>query len=94
MFPGSYPAAMRRMLARNGAETIDDYLTTIAKVPLNIGTARDLMEIPMSFVNDLKRFAITRLKERRHRHTVLFLDSLPDDIKKDIGWEGPNRRYQ
>ena len=47
----------------------------------------------MSFMNDLKRFAIARLKERRHRQTVMFLDSLPHDLKKDIGWTGPNRRY-
>ena len=48
----------------------------------------------MSFMNDLKRFAIARLKERRHRQTLMFLDSLPPSIKKDIGWKGPNRRYQ
>ena len=47
----------------------------------------------MSFMNDLKKLAITRLKERRHRQTVMFLDSLPNDLKKDIGWTGPNRRY-
>ena len=48
----------------------------------------------MSFVNDVKKFAIARLKERRHRKTVMFLDSLPPDLKKDIGWTGPNRRYE
>jgi hypothetical protein len=47
----------------------------------------------MSFMNDMKKFAITRLKERRHRQTVTFLDSLPQNLKKDIGWTGPNRRY-
>lgn len=48
----------------------------------------------MSFVTDVKRFAIARLKERRHRQTIMLLDSLPADIKKDIGWVGPNRRYE
>jgi hypothetical protein len=52
------------------------------------------MEVLMSFIDDLKKFAIARLKERRHRHTVTFLDSLPAELKKDIGWEGPNRRYE
>ena len=48
----------------------------------------------MSFMNDVKRFAIARLKERRHRQTVMFLDSLPQDLKKDIGWTGQTRRYE
>jgi hypothetical protein len=52
------------------------------------------MEIEMTFMNDLKKFAISRLKQRRHRQTVVFLDSLPDDVKRDIGWTGPNRRYE
>lgn len=46
----------------------------------------------MSFVNDLKKLAIGKLKERRHRQTVLFLNSLPLEIRKDIGWDVPNRR--
>ncbi len=47
----------------------------------------------MSFVTDMKKFAIARLKQRRHRQTVMFLDSLPHDLKKDIGWTGGNRRF-
>ena len=46
----------------------------------------------MTFMNDLKKFAIARLKERRHRQTVMFLDSLPQDLKKDIGWTASHRR--
>ena len=48
----------------------------------------------MSLMNDVKKFAIARLKERRHRQTVMVLDSLPQNLKKDIGWTGPNRRYE
>ena len=48
----------------------------------------------MTFMNDLKKFAIARLKQRRHRQTVMFLDSLPRDVKKDIGWTGQSRRYE
>ena len=48
----------------------------------------------MSFVTDMKKFAIARLKQRRHRQTVMFLDSLPRDLKKDIGWTGGNRRFE
>ena len=28
----------------------------------------------MSFVNELKKFAIARLKQRRHRQTVMYLE--------------------
>lgn len=45
----------------------------------------------MGFMDDLKKFAIARLKERRHRQTLTFLDSLPEELKKDIGWTRPNR---
>ena len=31
----------------------------------------------MSLMNDLKKLAIGRLKERRHRQTVMFLNALP-----------------
>ena len=48
----------------------------------------------MTFMNDLKKFAIARLKQRRHRQTVMFLDSLPRDVKKDIGRTGQSRRYE
>ena len=48
----------------------------------------------MSFMNDMKKFAIARLKERRHRQTVMLLNSLPQDLKKDIGWTGQTRRYE
>ena len=58
------------------------------------GRSHPRRRIPMSFMNDLKKFAIARLKQRRHRQTVMFLDSLPSDLKKDIGWTGPNRRYE
>lgn len=47
----------------------------------------------MGFMDDLKKFAIAKLKDRRHRQTVSFLDSLPEELKKDIGWTGANRRY-
>lgn len=46
----------------------------------------------MSLMNDLKKLAIGRLKERRHRQTVMFLNALPAEIRKDIGWDVPNRR--
>ena len=43
----------------------------------------------MSFMNDLKKFAIARLKERRHRQTRhAASNSLPPELKKDIGWTG------
>jgi hypothetical protein len=48
----------------------------------------------MSFVNDLKKFAIARLKERRHRQAVMYLNSLPPELKKDIGWTGEYRRFE
>jgi hypothetical protein len=48
----------------------------------------------MSFVKDLKRFGISRLKQHRHRQTLAMLESLAPEIKKDIGWTGPNRRYE
>lgn len=48
----------------------------------------------MGLMGDLKKFAIARLKERRHRQTLTLLDSLPDELKKDIGWRGPNRRFE
>jgi hypothetical protein len=48
----------------------------------------------MSFVNDLKKFAISRLKGRRHRQTLMLLDSLTPELKKDIGWTGANRRFE
>ena len=48
----------------------------------------------MTFMNDLKKFAISRLKERRHRQTLMLLDSLPPELKKDIGWTGANRRFE
>ena len=48
----------------------------------------------MTFMNDLKKFAISRLKERRHRQTLMLLDSLPAELKKDIGWTGANRRFE
>ena len=44
--------------------------------------------IDMSFMSDLKKYAIARLKERRHRETVSFLNALPAELKKDIGWNG------
>ena len=47
----------------------------------------------MSFVTDMKKFAIKRLKERRHRQTVMYLNSLPRDLKKDIGWTGGYRQF-
>jgi hypothetical protein len=47
----------------------------------------------MSFVTDMKKFAIKRLKEHRHRQTVMFLNSLPRDLKKDIGWNGEYRQF-
>ena len=48
----------------------------------------------MSFMNDLKKFAIARLKERRHRQTRHVPGfAAARCCKKDIGWTGPNRRY-
>jgi hypothetical protein len=47
----------------------------------------------MSFMDDLKKLAAARLKRIRHRRTVLYLDSLPEALKKDIGWTGETRRY-
>ena len=40
------------------------------------------------------REAIARLKERRHRQAVMYLNSLPAELKKDIGWTGEYRRYE
>jgi hypothetical protein len=48
----------------------------------------------MSFVNDLKKFVISRLKELGHRQTLMTLESLPLEIRKDIGWTGANRRFE
>ena len=48
----------------------------------------------MSFATDMKKFAIARLKERRHLQTVMYLNSLPHDLKKDIGWTGGHRRFE
>jgi hypothetical protein len=56
--------------------------------------AAGIMEIQMSFMTDLKKFAVNKMKVRRHRQTVAFLDSLPEELKKDVGWTGPNRRYE
>ena len=47
----------------------------------------------MSFVDDLKKFALDKLRQRRHRQTLMFLNSLPADLKKDIGWTGELRRF-
>jgi hypothetical protein len=47
----------------------------------------------MPFVNDLKKFAIAKLKERRHRQTVMYLNSLPIELRKDIGWMDGKRRF-
>jgi hypothetical protein len=54
---------------------------------------RQTWRMKMSFVNDLKRFAIARLKERRHRQTVMYLNSLPIELRKDIGWIDGKRRF-
>jgi hypothetical protein len=49
----------------------------------------------MSFISDLKRYAIARLRGRRHRETLIVLNSLPADLKKDIGWNGAfDRRFE
>lgn len=48
----------------------------------------------MGLMDDLKKFAIARLKERRHRQNVMLLDSLPDELKKDIGWTRPNHHCE
>ena len=49
----------------------------------------------MSFMSDLKKYAIARLKERRHREAVSFLNGLPAELKKDIGWNGDlDRRFE
>ena len=49
----------------------------------------------MSFISDLKKYAIARLKQRRHREAVSFLNSLPADLRKDIGWNGAlDRRFE
>lgn len=47
----------------------------------------------MSLIDDVKKIAIARLKQRRHRQIIDLLDSLPEKDKLDIGWVGPNRRY-
>lgn len=48
---------------------------------------------PMSLMNDLKKYAVAKMKERRHRQVVSFLNSLPREIRKDIGWNGDLDRY-
>ena len=45
----------------------------------------------MGLMNDLKRYAIAKLKQRRHRRTMMMLNSLPEELKKDIGWTEANR---
>jgi hypothetical protein len=55
---------------------------------------RQKWRMTMSFVNDLKKFAIARLKERRHRQTVMYLNSLPIELRKDIGWIDGKRRFE
>jgi hypothetical protein len=56
--------------------------------------APNAWRMTMSFVNDLKKFAIARLKERRHRQTVMYLNSLPIELRKDIGWIDGKRRFE
>jgi hypothetical protein len=49
----------------------------------------------MTFIDDLKKYAVAKLKDRRHRQTVSFLNSLPVAMKKDIGWNGDlDRRFE
>jgi hypothetical protein len=56
---------------------------------------RGQWSIDMSFMSDLKRYAIARLRGRRHRATLIVLNSLPADLKKDIGWNGAfDRRFE
>lgn len=80
------------MFTRDCAETNSTYLQRPHARPPS--TAAWHVESEMSFMNGLKKYAIQKLKERRHRDTVTFLDSLPQELKKDIGWTGPNRRYE
>jgi hypothetical protein len=48
----------------------------------------------MGFMDGLKKYAVAKFEERRYRQTVMFLDSLPDEIKKDIGWNGSRGRNE
>jgi hypothetical protein len=43
---------------------------------------------PMSIMNDLKKYAVGKMKQRRHRQVVSYLNSLPREVRKDIGWHG------
>ena len=49
----------------------------------------------MSFIDDLKKFAIARLKERRHRQAVMYLNSLPAGAEEGHRLDRPEyRRYE
>jgi hypothetical protein len=46
----------------------------------------------MGLIGDLKKLALAKIQERRHRRTVMLLNSLPDELKRDIGWPEAGRR--
>jgi hypothetical protein len=46
----------------------------------------------MTFIDDLRKFAAARFKQHRDRQVLMYLNSLPPELKKDIGWTGEYRR--
>ena len=48
----------------------------------------NLWSSPMSLMNDLKKYAVGKMKQHRHRQVVSYLNSLPREVRKDIGWHG------
>src|SRR5689334_16318969 len=65
----------QRAIARKQTALISSAFAASRPTP----EATTLLEVQMSFMTDLKRFAINRMKARRHRQTVTVLDSLPEE---------------
>ncbi len=91
MFPECFCRSGVFVRRRDCIETVDPYLSPAAAVETD---RQEFMEIPMSMMNDLKKLAMTKLRAHRHRKTVSLLNSLPLELRKDIGWYGPNRRFE
>jgi hypothetical protein len=97
MFQERLRADTIRPFARLCPETNRTYLKhrrSSGRRAIRAGAAAPTWRMTMSFVNDLKKFAIARLKERRHRQTVMYLNSLPIELRKDIGWIDGKRRFE
>jgi hypothetical protein len=92
---GLYPALQRDQLRAPSGGNISCLCERQRIVRWRLLRRSKYGEIAMSFIEDLKKYAIARLKDRRHRQTVSFLNSLPGPMKKDIGWNGDlDRRFE